>query len=234
MAEARARLAAAFGVPESGIGGVQFVFDTQQLVPAGAVTPELRERALVARPDMLVSLAEYSAAESELRLELARQYPDLHLAPGFGWDQGSQRWDLGFASALPILSHNRGPIAQAESRRTAIAARVVALQARVIAATEEASARYQQALAKLTETSAVVQMQRSQAEAAGRSFNAGEIDRVALRTTELELATAELARADAVAQAQQALGALEDAIEQPLTNAPLPPVPMQNPRESRR
>lgn len=230
LAQARARLAAAVGVPESGTSGVNFTFDVHQL-PSSDI-PSIRERALVARPDMLVSLANYAAAESDLRLELAHQYPDLHVAPGFGWDQGSRRWDLGFASVLPILSRNRGPIAEAEARRSASEARVIALQARIIAATDEASALYQNALAKLNAANSAAQLQRTQTEAAQRSFNAGQIDRVALRTAELEFATAELAYADTLAQAQQALGALEDAVEQPLTAPTLPQVPITNPRES--
>ncbi len=234
LAQARARLAAAVGLPETGTAEMDFVFDAQQLAPDGVVTADLRERALVGRPDILVLLADYAAAESTLRLELARQYPDVHIAPGFGWDQGNQRWDLGFSVVLPILSRNRGPIAEADARRAASGARLVSLQAKVIAATDEATERYRQALARVGAASAVIEMQTTQVEAARRSFNAGEIDRVALRTAELELAAAQLARADAVAQAQQGLGALEDAVEQPLTNETMPSVPMQNPRESQR
>jgi outer membrane protein TolC len=232
-AQARARLAAAIGVPESGTSGMEFVFDAQQLVAADALNAGLRERALVARPDMLVSLANYAAAESDLRLELARQYPDLHIAPGFGWDQGNRRWDLGWSSVLPILSRNRGPIAQAEARRSAGEARVLALQARIIAATDQAREQYQHALAKLSDANGALELQRGLLEAARRSFNAGQIDRVALRTAELELTSAELARADALAQAQHALGALEDAVEQPLTTN-MPQAPITNPRESNR
>jgi outer membrane protein, heavy metal efflux system len=232
LAQAHVRLAAAVGVPESGTSGFAFTFDVHQLPSADI--PAIRERALVARPDMLVSLANYAAAESDLRLELARQYPDLHLAPGFGWDQGNRRWDLGFSSVLPILSRNRGPIAEAEARRSAGEARVIALQARIIAATDEASALYQNALAKLNSANSAMQLQRMQTEAAQRSFNAGQIDRVALRTAELELATSELAYADTLAQAQQALGALEDAVEQPLTTPAMPQVPITNPREGGR
>jgi outer membrane protein, heavy metal efflux system len=218
VTQARARLAAATGVPESGTKGVDFDFDPHKF-PYPNVAVE-RERALVSRPDMLVSLANYAAAESDLRLELARQYPDLHLAPGFGWDQGNRRWDLGFSSVLPIFSRNRGPIAEAEARRSASEARVIALQARIIAAVDVASAQYDGALKKLNAANSALQLQRTQTDAARRSFDAGQIDRVALRSAELELAAAELAFSDAVTQAQQALGAFEDAVEQPLEGGP--------------
>ncbi|HYS53050.1 MAG TPA: TolC family protein [Thermoanaerobaculia bacterium] len=233
IAQARARLAAAIGVPLNGAKDSEFDFDPRAL-PAATLPTDLRERALTTRPDILVSLAQYAAAESDLRLELARQYPDFHIAPGFGWDQGHQRWDFGFASVAPIFSRNRGSILEAERRRSASEARFVALQSRVIAAADEASEVYRQALAKVEETASILSLQRAQLDAAQRSFNAGQIDRVALRTAELEFAAAELARTDAVAQAQQALGALEDAIEQPLSGTALPAAPRVNPRESQR
>src|SRR5262249_44590788 len=138
IAQARARLAAAIGVPLVGTKDSEFVFDPK-ILPAPVLTTDLRGRALTARPDVLVSLAQYAAAESDLRLELARQYPDFHIAPGFGWDQGHQRWDLGLASVAPIFSRNRGPILEAEKRRSASEARFIALQARVIAAADEAT-----------------------------------------------------------------------------------------------
>ena len=232
-AQAHARLAAAVGVPEAGAREADLLFDLHQLVPRDLDITALRERALVARADMLVSLASYAAAESDLRLELARQYPDLHLSPGFGWDQGARRWDLGLSSGLPIFSRNRGAIGEAEARRAAGEARVIALQSRIIAATDEAAAQYQNALQKLNDATSALTMQRTQIQGARLSFNAGQTDRVALRTSELELASAELAEADALAQVQQALGALEDAIEQPLT-ASMPEVPIVNPRESGR
>lgn len=230
-ARARARLAAAIGVPESGIAGAKLAFNVSE-VPTAPNTSELRQRALIARPDVLMSLADYAAAEADLRLELARQYPDLHIAPGFGWDEGRQRWDLGLSFEIPVLSRNRGPIAEAEARRAASEAQFVALQAKIIAAVDESSGAYRNALAKLGDADRVVASEEQQAAFVQQSFNVGQTDRVALRTTQLELETARLAQVDSVAEAQQALGALEDAVEQPLTGGAVPQVPAVNPREN--
>jgi outer membrane protein, heavy metal efflux system len=233
IAQARAQLAAAVGVPQQGIDGATFHFDAHSF-PYPANVAAMREQALRARPDILVALANYAATESDLRLELAKQYPDIHIAPGFGWDQGSRRWDLGFSATLPIFSRNRGPIAEAEARRSAQATRFVALQAHVIASTEVATAQYDSALKRMNAATSMLQLQRSQTDAVRRSFNAGEADRVALRTSELELVLAQLALVDSAVQAQQALGALEDAIEQPLTLSPVPQAPIVSPREGSR
>ncbi|HSP14352.1 MAG TPA: TolC family protein [Thermoanaerobaculia bacterium] len=228
-AQARARLAASIGIPESGLGDVAVAFDA----PLMQSPPDLRERALITRPDVLMALADYAASESALRLELAKQYPDIHIAPGLGWDQGARRWDLGFSATLPIFSRNRGAIGEAVARRSLSETRFIALQSNVIAAVDEASAAYREAMHKVDEAAAVVTIQKRQLEVAQHFFEAGEADRVALRTAELELQTATLAHAEAVRQAQTALGALEDAVEQPLNGSRIPAVPATTARETR-
>jgi len=232
IAQSRAQLAAALGIPQQGIDGATFHFDAHSFPYPNVTT--MREQALRSRPDILVALANYAATESDLGLEVAKQYPDIHIAPGFGWDQGSRRWDIGLSATLPIFSRNRGPIGEAEARRSASAARFIALQAHVIGSTEIATAQYDSALKRMNAATSALQLQRTQTDAVQRSFNAGEADRVALRTSELELVSAELALVESVMQAQQALGALEDAVEQPLAASPVPQVPIVSPREGSR
>ena len=67
---------------------------------------------------------------NDLRLEIARQYPDLHLNPGYEFDQADSKWALGLSIELPLLNQNQGPIAEAEARRLESAARFESLQAR--------------------------------------------------------------------------------------------------------
>ena len=71
---------------------------------------------------------------------------------------------------------------------------------------------------KLADAESLVQSEESQLTTTRRQFDAGEIDRLALRSAELELETARLGRVDAEAEPQQSIGLLEDAIEQPVTN----------------
>ena len=229
-AQSRARLAAAIGVPERAIHDLKLVFDVTHLGgPDALVRPrgeaalargradegvrpsELRVTALTQRPDILAALADYAQSEAALRLELAKQYPDLHLAPGFGWDQGFARWALGFNAAIP---HNRGPIAEAEARRKEAEAKLIALQARIIAALDEATVRVEQASDKVNETTNIVALDRQRVDQVQKLFDAGEADRLALRTSQLELESALVAQNDAYADAQAAIGALEDAMQQ--------------------
>jgi len=218
-AQSRARLAAAIGIPERAVHDVQLVFDVTHLGRADALVRPRgeaaltrgREVALTQRPDILAALADYAQSEAALRLELAKQYPDLHIAPGFGWDQGFARWALGFNAAIP---HNRGPIGEAEARRKEAEAKLIALQARIIAALDEATVRVEQASAKLNETTNIVSLDRQRVDQVQKLFDAGEADRLALRTAQLELESALVAQNDAYADAQAAIGALEDAMQQ--------------------
>ena len=58
-------------------------------------------------------LAEYQASQSALQLEIARQYPDVQLGPGYEFDQGDNKWMLGLGVTLPVFNQNQGAIAAA-------------------------------------------------------------------------------------------------------------------------
>ena len=65
----------------------------------------------------------------------------------------------------------------------------------------------------------LVTTQRGREEAARRTLEAGEGDRLSLATVRLQTVTAARARLDALMRAHSALGALEDAMQQPLEEA---------------
>ena len=80
------------------------------------------DSALTQRPEVLDALARYEAAEAALRLEVARQYPDLSIGPGYQDNQGQHQFSLGISLPLPILDQNQGPIAKARAARQVAAA----------------------------------------------------------------------------------------------------------------
>jgi outer membrane protein TolC len=52
-------------------------------------------------------LQDYTASQAALQAEIAKQYPDLRLGPGYDWDQGDHKWLLlGISLTLPILNRN--------------------------------------------------------------------------------------------------------------------------------
>jgi outer membrane protein TolC len=223
----------ALGIPVGALKGINLVFDVLERPPAATSLPsqQVQRQALLNRPDILSALAEYAASQSDLQLEIAKQYPDVHLGPGYAWDQGDNQWSLGFSLTLPVLNRNRGPIAEAEARRTEAAASFGALQAQVIGALDRALAGYRAALHTLETADAVLSGRKQAQQSTQALFKAGEADRLALVSAQLEVDASALARLDALVKAQQALGLLEDAIQRPLDPAEtLPVTPDTDPR----
>lgn len=66
---------------------------------------------------MLIAAAEYEAAEKTLELEVRKQYPDLHIGPGYGREDGQDQVLLGLSIPIPILNANRQRIAEARAQR---------------------------------------------------------------------------------------------------------------------
>lgn len=221
--EARARVAEAIGIPVSALKDVEIAYDLTSFPadPERLTSIEVRRQALQRRPDLLAALSDYAASESALKIEIAKQYPDLHLNTGYEYDQGLQKWGLlGFGVELPLLNRNEGPIAQAEARRKHAAASFEALQAHVIAEIHRAVAVYQAAERSREGFEALLATQRKQEELAGQQVKAGAADRLDLLTAQVEVATSELALADGQTKLHQALGALEDALQRPLPTWP--------------
>ncbi|HUR81437.1 MAG TPA: TolC family protein [Thermoanaerobaculia bacterium] len=211
-AEREAALASSIGIPRAALPPLDLtVAATRTSSDAG----RLRAVALTARPDVLAALARYDAAEQALRLEVRRQYPDVHVGPGLGWDQGAFRWALSATAELPLFNRHEGPIAEAEARRAAEAARLLAVQSRILGELEAALANADAARARLDETERAVTSAGALVAATRRQFAAGEIDRLALRNVELLLTLAEVDRWSAWFDVQRAAVAVEAAVEQP-------------------
>lgn len=232
-AEARVRIADALGLPVGALDGIEISFDSLEELPLVTNRPsqDVRHQALVNRPDILGALAEYAAGQSALQLEIAKQYPDLHLGPGYTWDQEEDKWSLGFSLTLPVLNRNEGPIAEAEARRTEAQARFTALQARVIGEIDSALTSTTAALQKLETADSLLSAQKDQLQSMQAMFDLGETDRLTLLSAQFELESAALSRLDALVKVQQSLGLLEDGIQRPLDPAKFfPAVPEINHR----
>ncbi len=147
-AEARGQLAEAIGVPLGALDGVRYSYPDLAAFPTNLTSAEIQRQAVLNRADVLSALAEYAASESALQLQIARQYPDTHLGPGYELDQTENKWQLGVSMDLPILNQNQGPIAEAEAKREEIGAKFNAVQARAIGEIDRASAVYFAALAR--------------------------------------------------------------------------------------
>lgn len=219
LAEARPRLAAALGMSSTGLGEAQFRFDLTGLGKIEELTSsDVRRLALLGRSDILGALADYEASQSALQLEVAKQYPDVHLSPGYSWNAGSageNDWQIGATVELPILNQNQGAIAEAAGRREASAARFRALQEKIINDIDAAVASFRASQTNSAAFDRLVAAQQGQQQAMLAQFQAGAVDRVEVLNAELELSAVQLARFESQVKVQQAVGALEDAVQRP-------------------
>ncbi len=214
--QARVHLAQTVGLPVQALDGVAFSFDGLRHVEGELPANEIRRRALMSRTDILGALSEYEASQEALQLEIAKQYPDLDIGAGYQLDQTDSKWKLGLNLTLPVLNRNRGPIAEAEARRTEAAARFQALQSRVIAEIDGAVVSLGAAAERTTAADALLANLEAREASAESAYRLGQIARLELVASRMEMASGKLARLDALARTQQAKGELEDAMQAPL------------------
>jgi len=166
----------------------------------------------------LAALADYATAEADLRLEVARQYPDLHLGPGYAWNNGNygdNQWSLGATLELPILDQNQGPIAEAQARRKLAAAKFIELQSQVIGQIDLALDQVRAARQQLKNGNDLLAIEQQQEKSEQAQLAAGAADPLDLLTAQLTTANARLTQLDNEAKWQAAVGSLEDALQQP-------------------
>ncbi len=212
----RMTLAETIGLPVDALEGVDLSFDFLKVFPNKLPSREVQKQALLNRPDILSALSQYEATQAALQLEIAKQYPNIVIGPGYKYDQGENKWSIGISLSLPIFNQNQGPIAEAEARRKEAGARFFELQARAIGKVNRALADYSGALQKLKTAEFLFSAQKKQEQSAQARFKSGEADRLALLSSRLELDSTALLRLKAVYGAQQAFGLLQDAVWRPL------------------
>lgn len=214
--QARIKLASALGLPISALEGVTFDFagvdQDNFVIPEGVA----RQRALLNRSDILAALADYAASQAALQLEVARQYPDIHLGPGYMLDQSENKWTLGLSLALPIFHNNHGPIYEAQARRQEAASRFLALQTAALNDIDLAAAGLRSCNEQTIAAEEIAKNLQEQAERAQAMFKLGEISKAELLAIRVELGAAEISRLNARVETQEALGTLEDAMQDSL------------------
>jgi outer membrane protein, heavy metal efflux system len=231
-ASAPGQVAAAIGIAPEALRTQNSVVDVfQERPPAlGSTVAQLQTRALMERTDLQGLLQQYSAAESALALEVARQYPNVTLSPGYSFDSAQNRYLFLPELEIPLFNHNKGPIAEAVARREEAAADISALQVRIIASVDEASATYVASLKSAAAADAALNDEEARDKQLETSLQAGAIDRPTLLAAEIEGLASQQAYLEARIQVYRALGALEDATQRALLDS-TPSVPLEtNPR----
>lgn len=238
-AAARTRAAAAVGISASTFANLPLAMTLYTPQLSDAQLAYAKALALHNRADLLSALADYAASEAALQLEIAKQYPDVRLSPGYEYDQGANKWRLGLSLELPVLNQNQGPIAEAKARRAESAASFLALQAKVIAEIDTAIESFQRTRRSYFDFLPAVNDSQKQERAMAAQVRAGAADNLDLLNVRLERLTTVAMFDEAGYRSEQAFGQLEDAMQQLLEQradviAPTPPANLEiNPREEK-
>jgi outer membrane protein TolC len=146
----RITAAAAVGAAEADLGALVGVHEGQFERLHGDALPELADgpadldalkQLLVAHHGGLARLrVRYEEAEAVLRLEIAKQVPDLRIGPSFAGESGEEKTTLGLALGieLPFFDRNQQAIAEAEARREEVRTQYEAEANRALAQIERA------------------------------------------------------------------------------------------------
>lgn len=212
QAQARAALAGAIGIPAQALDGKVLSFDVFATLPASVPSAEAQRRALLNRADILAALAEYEASQSALQQEIAKQYPDVQIGPGYEFDQSDNKWMLGLSVTLPIFNQNQGAIATAKANRMEARTQFIALQARVIGDLAAAVNGYQAAIKKVQVAETLATERRAAARRTKQMYELGEIVRSQVDAADLDSNAAALNHLQARIEALRTQGQVEEAM----------------------
>lgn len=220
---AQVALAEAVGVAPASVTGVTLSWNGFDAATAAA--PDvvgLRDSALLARADVLRAVAAYDLTEAELRGEVAKQWPEIHIGPGYTWERGLVKLPFSLGLVLPTFDLNRGAIAAAEARREEAGIHLEAVIARAQAAIDGALIEQEAARAGLVRVRDVdIETAKRVAVQADQELANGAIDRVDWAAAQAGLYLGELAGIDALRRVHAADSALEDALRRPLEGSEL-------------
>ncbi len=212
--DTRERLAHSLNVPVSALFDIEVTYDFSQVAAGILTVPGLRWRALQSRPDILQALADYREAENGLRAEIAKKRLAFEFPPGCRWDRDRNQWVINLDLGLPEGRAGRA-LGKAEARRIAAGAHLLSLQSEIIDEVERSAAVYRMTTAEVAGIDALV--------GAILQKQNGLEDQLAPEITDqpellfrLQLLAAGFAKMEAQVKLQNALGSLEDALQQPL------------------
>lgn len=219
VVDARHALAGSLGLPVTALDNMNIAsVDTDimnNITDFGL--SELQSIALTQRLDIQQALAQYSAHEAALKLEIEKQYPDVNLSPGFIFDQSDKIWALGAAWILPLFHPlNEGPIREALAERERKQSEFLALQARVINEVAMSEGRLQAQQSALQEVRQLLEETQERYRQMQRQFDLGYADHLQLSRNMLEVAAVEQAVAELTYSVIKSAGQLEDALQYPL------------------
>ncbi|HNZ57532.1 MAG TPA: TolC family protein, partial [Methylophilaceae bacterium] len=97
----RSKLASNTGLPLAKVETMPLELDNKRK-SEDIPDKELQTSALLNRIDIRIALERYATAETKLKLEIAKQYPDIVISPGVAYEFGDNIWSLGLSGLLTL------------------------------------------------------------------------------------------------------------------------------------
>ena len=179
-------------------------------------TSTIQHQALTNRMDIQRGLAQYAKAESQLKLEMAKRYPDLSLSPGILYEYGDRIWSLGIGGMLNLLNKSSDLWAHAEQIRQNEATRFYALQHQVIQLSEQSYLKYHDAAHLLVTMTREYEQQARRKQQLENQWRQGLIDKTEYLQTEIQFYAAQQRLVQQQATVLRALQDIENVMQKPL------------------
>jgi outer membrane protein TolC len=222
-----AKLASNLGLPLHQVQKMTFSEapspDAKMAVVSQDLAIDVQSKALLNRLDLRIALERYASAESKLKLEVAKQYPNINLKPSYIYEFGNKIWSLGLSSLMTFLDKNKFAIAEANQLREVEAAQFESLQSSIINEAHAARAKLMQSEQSLVDSKRLYALQQENTKRMQSLFTSGEIDRLALTMTKLEELMSEKSLALAHFQVHTSINNLENSLQQPLNEQDIKP-----------
>jgi len=218
-----AALAAAIGVAPPALAQISADWPEWGGPPAvaDATLTDSREQSLRTRSDLAAAIDSYAAAENRLQQAVLRQYPQIHLSPGYYWDHGVSKFPFNVGFDLPLFNRNEGEIAEARAARELAGQRMLALQAEIIGSIAAAQRGEDVARGNVAVAQLGLESARGARERSAASLRLGAVGAVDDLAAERIVLLRQLELVQMKTRLQAARNALEDALHAPLSGPEL-------------
>ena len=146
---------------------------------------EIINLGLFNRIDLRIALAKYAVSESQLKLNIANQYPDIKFSPAYIFDYGSSKWLLGVTSIIPTVEKNKNLVEEAKKLRDIENLQVEKIQTSIINELAKLRDNYINAKDMVRKDTEDLSAANELENSIESKFNQGEIDRIELTQQKL-------------------------------------------------
>ena len=137
------------------------------------------------RIDLRIALAKYAVSESQLKLNIANQYPDIRFSPAYIFDYGSSKWLLGITSIIPTIEKNKYLVEEAKNLRDIESLQVEKIQTSIVNEIAKLRDNYTTAKELVRKDNGDLIAANELEDSIESKFRQGEIDRIELTQQKL-------------------------------------------------